>query len=450
MLVPDAALLRNLSLAIPLAVLVTVLVGATFRGRPPGPRILSGAFLGATCAWCGVLLAQVVVDGARPGLWSFAPGPTDVLGMPLETSLGWALTWGALPGLCGGRARWWVPGFAVLDVVVLPRAEPLVSLGAWWWVGELGLLSLVATPSVLLALATRERRWLGLRAALQAVTATALVLGVLPILVLARTGGSWSALIERGLVERSSLLIVAVLLGAPALAAVVELARVGGGTPFPWDPCDRVVVTGPYAYVANPMQLGATGTVAVLAVGTRSAGLGLAALGVLVFSVVLAERHERTTMTRRWPAYTEYRTHVRAWIPRWRPYVPVPATLWVDLDCAVCRATGEGVMARRPVGLRVRAAGEAGVRLTRLRWVLPREDAAEPVVDRGVAALARAFEQVSLPWAWCGWALRLPVIVRVVGAVVYACGLEPRAAGSPTGSGPVPARNDPRRWCDEQ
>ncbi len=430
-------LLRNLTLAVPLlAVLAAGLVLVLLDRRDPaGPRRLdartgAAVFLATAYAWCGVLAVHALP--ATGGWWAFSVTPTTVLGLPVETSLGWALAWGALPALVGGRTWLWLGGLAWIDALLMPRLAPLVVLEPGWWRGEVVLLLVVAAPALLLARATRERRWLGVRTGLQVVLFTALVVWLLPTLVLARTGGQWAALLDHGAVVRSLLLMTAVVAGVPALAAVVELARVGHGTPFPWDPPDRLVTTGPYAYVANPMQLGACALLVVLAAGTRSWGLLLAAAGAAVFSTVLAERHEQATMARRWPDHAAYRRAVRSWVPRWRPHVPSPADLWLDETCGVCRATADAVGRLGPVGLRVHPASKAGVRLTRARWLLPLES--DPVLDRGVAALARAAEQTCLPWAWCGWAVRLPVVVQLLGVVADACGLGPREAGSEAGS----------------
>src|SRR5690606_7471913 len=102
----------------------------------------------------------------------------------------------------------------------------------------------------------------------------------------------------------------------------------------------RLVTTGPYSYLANPMQVGASGLLALLAVASGSRTLGVGVLFAVGFAVVLAEHHERLTLSRRWPAYASYRRHVRGWLPRWRPHVPSPATLWVSETCPLCSATG--------------------------------------------------------------------------------------------------------------
>ncbi len=429
----NAVALRNLSLAIPLAVVVvTVLtLRALDQSQPTarrrlGSRVVGAAFLATAYAWCGVLIVHALPITTT--WWRLSQGPTTLMGLPVETSLGWALMWGALPALLGGRARWWLVGFAWLDAVLMPQLQPLVVLESGWWQGEVLLLVVVAAPAAVLALATREQRLLGVRVVLQAVLFGGLVLWLLPSVILERTGGSWSALLDHGTPIKAGLLVAATFFAVPALAAVAELAKVGNGTPFPWDPPDRLVTTGPYAYLANPMQLGACGLMLVLAVGAGSWWLLGATVSAGLFSTVLAERHEQATMSVRWSDHAAYRRAVHAWRPRWRPYVRTPADLWIDDTCAVCRATGVSLDALGPTGLTVHDAARASTRLTRARWRLPLEP--DPVIERGIAALARAVEQTTLPWAWCGWAVRLPGVVHLLGVVADACGLGPREAGS--------------------
>lgn len=414
----DADALRNLSLGVPLLALVGVIVVRRLRAVPVGREDAATASLAAGFVWLGVLAVE-----RGTGWWTFAPGPTDFLGVPLETGLGWAILWGALPALAGGRVTLWWLGFAWADLLVMPALSPLLHLGPRWWLGEALLLALVLAPALLLTHATRTRTLLPARVLVQLATATALVLWLLPEVALAHGPGSWSAVAQLPLLPRSVLLAAAVGVGVPVLSAVQELARVGGGTPWPWDPPERLVTTGPYAYVRNPMQLGAAASLALLALATGSPWLGVASALVVVFFVVLAERHESATMGRRWSGYADYRRHVRAWIPRWRPHVPVPGTVWVSRECGLCRTAGQTVGILSPAGLTVRAAEEAGVRLTRMRWVL---DSPEPVVERGVAAFARTLEQVHLGAAWFGWLVRLPVLSVVVRVVADACGLGPR------------------------
>lgn len=419
------ALLRNLTLVVPLLAVAGAAV-VRHRAGDLRPRV-AAAVLATLLAWTGVLAVE-----AAGGWWSFAAAPTTVLGMPFETSLGWAVAWGALPVLAGGRrALWWL-GLAWVDVLVVPHLAPLVVLDDDWLVGEAVLLVLVAAPALVLGRATAERRLLGVRVVLQGLVFTGLVGWVAPTLALARDGLGWRDVVDHPLPGRVALLVVVVVLGVPTLAAVAELWRVGGGTPFPWDPPERLVTTGPYAYLHNPMQTGAVALLLLLAAAAGSVTLALGAVVAAVFSEAVAEPHERSVLGARWPGHAAYRTAVRGWLPRWRPYVADPATLWVSQTCGLCRSTGEAVRLLAPRGVGLRSAEGAPARLTRMRFHVPRGAVAGPGLDdRGVPALARALERVSLPWAWVGWLVRLPLLDRGVQAVADACGLGPRDLGAP-------------------
>ncbi|KRE62124.1 methyltransferase [Nostocoides sp. Soil756] len=424
----SASLLRNLSLLLPLLAVAGAALARHHRGDLR-PRV-AGAVLATLLAWTGVVLVE-----AATGWWSFAPGPTTVLGLPFETGLGWALAWGALPALAGGRPVLWWLALAWADLLLVPRMAPLVELGPHWLVGEGLLLVAVAAPALALGHATVHRRRLGLRVALQGVVFTGLVGGVAPTLALAHDGLGWADVVDHPLPVRVALLVAAVLVGVPTLAAVAELWRVGGGTPFPWDPPERLVTTGPYAYLHNPMQVGAVLLLLLLAAAAASPTLALGVVVAVVFSEAVAERHERMVLGARWPGHAAYRAAVRGWLPRRRPYAADPATLWVSQSCGLCRSTGDAVRLLAPRGVALRPAEEAPVTLTRMRFSIVGEPAGPVagggagVEERGVAALGRALERVSLPWAWLGWLVRLPLVDRGVQAVADACGLGPRDLG---------------------
>ncbi|WP_110240205.1 methyltransferase [Nocardioides gilvus] len=405
----EEAIARNVVLAVPL-LLVAV---AAVRVRLDLVRRVPAAFLAGLWVWVAVLAVEVGTDW-----WTFAPAPTSVGGVPLEISLGWALLWGAVPVLVGGPLWVWLLAFAWIDLLGMDRLPGLELHDGWLW-GELLLLAVAAGPGLALGWATRHRRWLWLRVGLQAVLFTAAFFWLLPHLVLTAEGSAWADVVDHSYLVRSVLLVVAVLVFVPAVAAVVELGH-AGGTPFPWDPPARLVTTGPFAYVANPMQIGMSGLMVLLAVAAGSPGLGAAAVFAIAFSVVLAERQEHAALSARWAAYETYRTHVRAWWPRWRPYVPSPRTLWVSETCELCAATGATLQALGQVGLETHVAEEAPHRVPRMEW------SDGETVSSGVAAFARALEHTTLVWAWLGWWMRLPGVGWVLQLIADACGLGPR------------------------
>ncbi|MGL5865198.1 MAG: methyltransferase family protein [Dermatophilaceae bacterium] len=422
-----ADLLRNLTLAVPLA--VVLVVGAVRSRRADLGGRIAPAVLSTLLAWVGILAVETA-----GGWWQFATGPTTVLGMPLETSAGWALAWGAIPVLIGGPPVWWWLAFVWADVLLVPALDPLVVIEPGWLVGEAVLLVCVAAPALAMGRLTARRRALGVRVVLQIATFTGLFGWAAPTLAFQRDGLGWADVVDHSVGVRALLLAAAVVVAVPVMSAVTELARVGGGTPFPWDPPARLVTTGPYAYIRNPMQAGACLLLTLLGVASGSPTLLLGVLVAATFSLSVADPHERRMLIARWPdppvaaspdslgalGYPGYRRAVRAWIPRWRPVIATPATLWVSQTCALCRGTGEAVGRLGVTGLEVRPAESSPVRLTRMRWSVPGTH------DRGVSALGRALEHASLPWAWCGWLVRLPVLATLVQLVADACGLGPR------------------------
>lgn len=115
------------------------------------------------------------------------------------------------------------------------------------------------------------------------------------------------------------------LIGAglvPLVHSFAEFVR-ADGTPIPVAAPPRLVVSGFYRYVRNPIYVG---FLVVLAGETLLFGSG----GLLEYTVLswcvgaaAVRWYEEPTLTRRFGAeYRAYRRAVPAWRPRWHPWTP--------------------------------------------------------------------------------------------------------------------------------
>lgn len=261
------AVLRSLCLLVPAVLLLVV-------WRRPSRRDAGAALLSFLAAFVGIGVANQVAMTC--GWWTYDVPHGLFLGVPLDLWLGWAILWGPVPLLT--RLPVWLVVLAAgwLDVLLMPRLTGLVHLNHNWLYGELLALALAVLPAVLLGRWTIERKRLPGRVLLQLATFTGLVMWLLPSAVMARGDGRWAYLVEDPVWRVSTVLQLMALAAVPALSAMAEFAVRGRGTPYPWDPPDRLVTTGPYAYVANPMQLSAVLMLGLLALGTHSWSLAAA------------------------------------------------------------------------------------------------------------------------------------------------------------------------------
>jgi protein-S-isoprenylcysteine O-methyltransferase Ste14 len=102
-----------------------------------------------------------------------------------------------------------------------------------------------------------------------------------------------------------------------ALSCVVSFVVRGKGTPAPFDPPRRVVETGPYRFVRNPMYLGAIFLLSGFGLYERSPSvLGLAACAALLAHLLVVFYEEPDLARRFGDGYAEYRRATNRWIPR--------------------------------------------------------------------------------------------------------------------------------------
>ena len=117
--------------------------------------------------------------------------------------------------------------------------------------------------------------------------------------------------------------IVVAVGAAIGLPCVWQFAWRGLGTPAPFDPPRRLVVTGPYRWVRNPMYIGMG--IALLGEGIVYPNLTWTMLALaatlLIFVSVFIIGYEEPTLRRMFGTdYEAYTRSVRRWIPRLRPW----------------------------------------------------------------------------------------------------------------------------------
>ena len=117
--------------------------------------------------------------------------------------------------------------------------------------------------------------------------------------------------------------IIAIFVAGLGLCMVVWVStafvRQGKGTPIPINPPTRLVASGLYRYVRNPMYVGALLIILAEAVYFRSAWLVLYALGLWAALHIALVVFEEPQLKKRFGAYYEqYLKTVPRWIPKIR------------------------------------------------------------------------------------------------------------------------------------
>ena len=100
------------------------------------------------------------------------------------------------------------------------------------------------------------------------------------------------------------------------LGAILAFVFVGKGTAAPFDPPRRLVTTGPFRFVRNPIYIGALLGMVGAALYYGSTGLLLYALALAMGFHVLVRVYEEPVLRRSFgPEYEAYCQRVSRWIP---------------------------------------------------------------------------------------------------------------------------------------
>lgn len=417
------AILRSLGLYIP------ILAGFLLAFLKPRPRrIFPAALLGFV--WTLPTLLALQLLNRHFGWWQFNAKGGIFRGMPVDLYIGWAVLWGILPVLAFNKTR--VPSvvaiFFSIDLILMPACFPLVQLGPSWLTGELVALCFVLVPGQLFVRWTLHDTHLKARAALHVLSACGIFLFLIPEVVFAiRPGPGWTILVSGPTWLRSLALQGIVLLGVVGVSAVQEFAERGRGTPIPYDPPKKLVISGFYRYIANPMQFSCA--MVMTAWGTLLRNPWVTAAGGMSFlySLGLATWDEDDDMrVRHGKPWQDYRKNVHAWRLRlipWHAPDRAPARLYIAESCGPCSELRDWFKSHCAIALETVAAEDHPTRdLQRITYD-PMDDTE---VEEGVRAFARGLEHINLGWAFVGACLRMPGISHVVQLLIDGSGLGPQ------------------------
>ena len=142
----------------------------------------------------------------------------------------------------------------------------------------------------------------------------ALVLIFVPGRILERTGIVQPS--QPGVVEYAGMVVTAVG-GAICVWCILTFTFVGRGTPAPFDPPRKLVVSGPYRYVRNPMYIGAVLALCGAAMYFGSGALFAYVAIIFVIMHLFVVWYEEPTLSRLFGSeYEAYQARVARWVVR--------------------------------------------------------------------------------------------------------------------------------------
>ena len=409
---PIDSLIEPIALYTPIVLAVILWLCLRVYARLRVAIVMTSLWQAATLPWLNILAES-------QGWWSFTTTGPSLLGIPLSFYLGWIVLWGVLSTICLGK----LPTrhgfvitlllFGLLDVLCMPLLSPVLELSPHWFIGEIALLTLGLIPSLWLAHLTLLSRNLPQRSALISFAFCLFVMCVLPF------SGSHNIELEIAFqIQRYGHLGHSLWLGAlfctaiPGINAVIEFARVGRGTPIPFDPPQRLTTSGPYAYLKNPMQATMAASLVVWGFYWDNPLCYILAAVSFIYSAGIAHWSENGDLDSRFgDRWNHYRKNVRLWIPRLKPFPQhTPARIYFDLECSSCSLIAQWFKQRIENDLQIHPAStHPSGELKRVTY----EFSGKKERATGVIAIGCALQHIHFGWAFIGWVIQLPLISHI-------------------------------------
>jgi len=116
--------------------------------------------------------------------------------------------------------------------------------------------------------------------------------------------------------------LILMIIGLSILIITIStFIRIGKGTLAPWNPTKKLITSGLYGYVRNPMITGVLITLFGETIAIMSINLLLWTLIFFILNNIFFQLYEEPNLIKRFGVdYLDYKRNVPRWIPRLKPY----------------------------------------------------------------------------------------------------------------------------------
>ncbi|MGL4631369.1 MAG: hypothetical protein ACRCVT_09200 [Leadbetterella sp.] len=201
----------------------------------------------------------------------------------------------------------------------------------------------------------------------------------------------------------------------PGLVAVMDLVKVGKGTPFPYDATRYLVRNGVYGYIKNPIQWSFTLLFVWQSLVYSNPIFLVGSLASILYSISISDFQESFDMQEKFgKQYLDYKKAVPKWWFSFFPNDIAMGTIYFDSDCQHCNQLMQWFLRKKTLNLQIKNAKEyRGDFLLQATYVDSNGNE-----YKSSQAIAYALEHIHLGYASLGWFMRLPILSFIIQAIV--------------------------------
>lgn len=356
--------------------------------------------------WISISLGIINYLCVVNNLWEFSETTRLIINMPPDLYFIWVVIWGVLPVYLFKGKNIIILSISLfcLDLILMPKLDQLgvIKLNKNWLIGEVLLILIVFIPAYLWAKFYINKSHIQIRSLLQVITMSLILFLVIPFIVKTYNGNQF-VFPEFNIYIFQIILIVAF----PSLVAVIDLTKIGKGTPFPYDKTKNLVKSGVYAYCKNPIQWSFTIIFIPLSMYYNSILLLIGVIISIAYTIGISNPYEYYDMKDRYnDEWLKYKKTVPSWCFLWKPKSIPTGTIYFRKNCNQCEQIRQWFIKKRALNLNIKYSNTyKSTEFFQVTYVDSLNNE-----YKSIHAIANALEHINLVYASLGWFMRFPII----------------------------------------